>query len=161
MRELREQSGIVVGHLVDTSFFTVIVYSRETKRFATTPVPFRRPAAAEEVGEVRCGTCGEELLLRVRSVAETKRIRKRHLTVALAGLALSAAAAVFGSLVYLPLAEPLGKIVLLAFLAGLPVMGIAGWRWWKEDGVRLHSAGVSTDRTHWRLDGALPYRAAP
>lgn len=161
MRELREQSGIVVGHLVDTSFFTVIVYSRETKRFATTPVPYRRPAAGEEVGEIRCGTCGEELLLRVRSVAETKRIRKRYLIVALAGLALAAVTVVFGSLVYLPLAEPLGKAVLIAFLLSLPVMGIAGWLWWKEDGVRLHSAGTETDLTHWRLDSPVPYRAAP
>jgi len=161
MRELREQSGITVGHLVDTSFFTVIVYSRETKRFATTPVPYRRPASGEEVAEIHCGTCGEELLLRVRSIAETKRVRKRHLTVALAGLALTAAAVVFGSLVYLPLAEPLGKAVLVAFLAGLPVTGIAGWLWWKEDGVRLLSAGEGADRDHWRLDGAMPYRAAP
>ncbi|MEU6248862.1 hypothetical protein [Glycomyces sp. NPDC047010] len=161
MRELHEQSGIALGHLVDTSFFTVIVYSRETKRFAAQPVHCRRPAAGEDVAEIHCGTCGEELLLRVRSVAETKRVRKRHLAVALAGLALMAATVVFGSLVYLPLADPLGKAVLIAFLLSLPVTGIAGWLWWKEDGLRLLSATGATDQVHWRLDGPVPYRAAP
>jgi hypothetical protein len=161
MRGLHDEAGVVVGHLVDTRFFTVIVYSRETRRFELTPVPCRRPADGDEVAEVHCGACGQELLVRVRSVAATRRVRKRYLTVALIGFAVAVASVVFGSLVYLPLAEPLGKIVLIAFLASLPVIGVGGWRWWTEDGLRLMSADGATDQVHWRMDAALPYRAAP
>ncbi|SDK82115.1 hypothetical protein SAMN05216298_1511 [Glycomyces sambucus] len=161
MQPLHEQARVVVGHLVDTRFFTVIVYSRETRRFALTHLAFRRPAAGADVAEAHCGECGRELLVRVRSVADTKRVRGRYLAVALAGAAVAAGAVVFGSLVYLPLADPLGKLVLIAFLAGLPVAGVAGWLWWREDGVRLMSATGDRDREHWRMDAPLPYAARP
>ncbi|GAA1689995.1 hypothetical protein GCM10009830_42010 [Glycomyces endophyticus] len=161
MRALHRDTGIVLGHLDETRFFTVVVYSRETRRFRLTPVPCRRPAEGAADIEIRCGACGQELLLRARSAASTARVRRRLLVVALAGLAVAAAAVVAGSLVHLPLADPLGKLVLVVFLLALPVAGAAGWRWWKEDGLRLHAATGGADRVHWRMDAPVPVRAAP
>lgn len=146
MRALHEENAVTIGHLVDTRELFLVAYWRQTKRYQLTAFAFRRPKTGTEDLSFRCSACDQELYVRAKSAEDTRRLRRRYLAAALTGLAVAAVSVLFGLLVYLPLPEPLGRAVLVAFLVSLPVTGFSGWAWWNEDGFRFQS-----DPEHVRL----------
>lgn len=158
MEPLHEDCTVNMGHLIHSEELFLIVYQRTTKRFSVTRFHFRRPPTGTEYFEFGCRDCEQEWIVRARSIERTKQIRKRYLVTALIAAAFAAALVGFGFLVYLPLSTALGKFWLISFLLSLPVIGIAGWAWWHEDGVQVSPGIARGDDGHEQLDEPLvPY----
>ncbi len=79
---LQEQSHIVIGHLTSRTPAWGLTWWGEERRYQPTAFPVRRPAEGETIVELHCGTCDAELLLRMRSLALSRSIRKRFLVTA-------------------------------------------------------------------------------
>ncbi|MEU6861305.1 hypothetical protein AB0B28_20830 [Glycomyces sp. NPDC046736] len=167
MRKLEAQPIVTIGHLTDQServwgFF----WWGHTEHYRTFAHFLERPAAGSDLIDLECHECGEELVLRLDSLERQRRTRRRLLTTAAVGFTVTAATVALGLITDeigkpLLLSEAPGVITLLAFLASLPVVGIAVFHWWRENGMRLHSTTGRTDPKHCRIDGTEIIRAVP
>lgn len=164
MEPLREQSTIRVGHLTGTSPAFGFVWIGEERRYALTGFTVRRPATGEKIVELHCDSCDAELLLRVRSTARSRAIRKRYMVTALISLAV-AVVLIGGAIgleeagVVVPLSTPLGVALLVLSLLSLAAFGIACYAWTHEEGLRLYSGTGRGDPEHRLLSGAAPHDA--
>lgn len=162
---LREETTIRIGHLTGTSPAFGFIWIGEERRYQLTSLAVRRPPTGEAILELECATCGAEMVLRVRSMALSRSIRKRHMLTALVSAAV--AVLVLGSAfvleeagIVLPLSTGLGKLLLAVALLGLLVFGIACYAWTHEEGLRLYSGTGQADETHRVLFGAGPHDAS-
>lgn len=164
MEPLRERSTVRIGHLTGTSTAFGFIWIGEERRYDLTGFEVRRPAADEKIVELRCDTCGAELLLRVRSTMLSRAIRKRYMVTALVSLAL-AVVLIGGAIgleeagVAVPLSTALGAVLVVVPLLALVVFGIACYAWTHEAGLRLYSPTGERDRTHRLLSGTGPHDA--
>ncbi|GAA2147440.1 hypothetical protein [Glycomyces algeriensis] len=164
MEPLREQSTVRIGHLTGTSTTFGFIWIGEERRYDLTGFQVRRPATGEKIVELRCDSCGAELLLRVRSSALSRAIRKRRMVTTLVSLAL-AVVLIGGAIgldeagITIPLSTAFGVVLLVVSLLTLAVFGIACYAWTHEEGLRLYSPTGQGDRTHRLLVGAGPHDA--
>jgi hypothetical protein len=163
---MNEQSTVIVGHLTDTSPAFGFIWVGEERRYRTTAFQVRRPAEGKTLLELRCEECDAELLLRVRSRAWSRMIRRRYQITAAIGLAIAAVtiAVVVGLEevgVSIPLDTALGVITIVGPLLSLAGFGIGVYGWLHENAVRLYSGTGRTDETHRLLFGGTePHDAA-
>lgn len=163
---LQEQSHIVIGHLTSRTPAWGLTWWGEERRYQSTAFPVRRPEEGETIVELRCGTCDAELLLRMRSFALSRSIRRRFLVTAAIGLGIAVVDAggafLLESLGHtLPLATALGKAWLITFLASLAALAVGIYGWRNEEGLRLYSGTGQGDETHRVLSGATEHDASP
>jgi len=163
MREVDSQVNVVLGHLTETKFLFAVVFWRQTDYYATFAVPAMRPAEDKTLIEVHCPTCDQELLVRVDSVERTRSKRRTRFRIALVAFCVAVLSVLIGvgaeyAGVRIPLGSPLGVVLLLGFLLGALVAGVAGLFCWEQDGVHLYTVAAESDRFHWRLDGFRPHR---
>jgi hypothetical protein len=162
---LREETIIRIGHLTGTSPAFGFIWVGEERRYQLTSLVVRRPPTGRKLLELECATCGAELLLRVRSMALSRSIRKRYMLTALISLAVAVLIIGGGILldeagVFVPLSTALGKLLIAVPLLALLVFGIACYAWTHEEGLRLYSGTGQTDETHRVLFGAEPHDAS-
>lgn len=162
---LHEQSEVVIGHLSGRSPAWGLTWWGEELRYRLSAFPVSRPESGETIVELRCPTCDTELLLRVRSLALSRLIRKRFLVTAMVGLAIAAVMVAIGlGSEYagspIPLATALGKVLLIASLLSFATIGvgIVGWR--REEGLRLYTGTAHGDDTHRLMFGSEPHDAS-
>lgn len=142
---LSERSTVRVGHLTETRPASGFLWWGEEQRYRVFAVAVRHPAEGVALVDLRCEVCDAELLLRVRSTARSRLIRRRYLVTAAVGLAVVVVAVAIGlgteyAGAPIPLGTAWGTILLLAFLAGLAAVPIGVLFWRKEDPVRLYDA---------------------
>jgi hypothetical protein len=162
---LQEQSHIVIGHLTSRTPAWGLTWWGEERRYRPAAFPVRRPEAGESVVELRCPTCDAELLLRVRSLALSRLIRKRFLVAAAVGAVVAVVTVAIGlgseyAGAPIPLATAFGKVLLIASLLSFAAVavGLVGWR--REEGLRLYTVTAQGDETHRVLFGAEPHDAS-
>jgi hypothetical protein len=161
VREVDTGLDMVLGHLKDRRFLFFGVGVRQTIHDDTFQVVGARPESDKALLAVHCPTCDQELWLRIDSVELTRRRRRVRLLTALVAASVAALSMlVAGVDDYLgepePLSTPLGVTQLLAFLLGGPVAGVAGYLWWKQDGIRLYTPAAESSDLHRRLDSWEP-----
>ncbi|MFG3343276.1 hypothetical protein [Glycomyces sp. NPDC048151] len=160
-----EQTTVVLGHLTGRSPAWGLTWWGEERRYRTSAHPYRRPETGDHIVELRCPACDAELLLRVRSLALSRLIRKRFLIAAAIGLVLVAVTVAIGlgseyAGTPIPLPSPLGTSLLVAFLAGAAAAGIGLYGWRNESALRLYTETVKGDEHHRLLSGAEPHDAS-
>jgi hypothetical protein len=73
---LTETAFVAVRHIVSVEFSGGFVTPKQrTTKFYETQFQLARPATAKEPAELRCAHCSGELLVEVRSLADTRRVR--------------------------------------------------------------------------------------
>jgi len=162
---LRERSTVRIGHLTGTSPAFGFLWIGEERRYRVTTHVIRRPASGEAIVELHCDDCDAELLLRVRSTALSRTIRKRYLVTGLIGL-VAAVVLIGGAIgldeagIVIPLSTALGKLLLIVSLLSLAVAAVGGYGWSREAGLRLYSQTDRADASHRLLSGADPHDAS-
>jgi hypothetical protein len=161
VREVGTGVDMVLGHLKDRRFLFFGVGVRQTIDYDTFRVVGARPESDKVLLAVHCPTCDRELWLRIDSVELTRRRRRVRLLTALVAASVAAFTILVGVVDdYLgepePLSTPLGVTLLLAFLLGGLAAGVAGYLWWKQDGIRLYTPTAESSDLHRRLDSWEP-----
>ncbi|MEV3936460.1 hypothetical protein AB0K52_10850 [Glycomyces sp. NPDC049804] len=155
---LREETTIRIGHLTGTGFD--VLSTERKRRYTVTTRRIRRPATGKALVELHCDRCGAALLVRVRSRALSRTIRKRYKLTAFIG-AVSAVVLYGGAVgldqagVVLPFTSVLGPVSVIAFLLGLAAFAVGMYASYNEEGIRLRSGPGVADGTHRLLLGDL------
>jgi hypothetical protein len=154
---LREEPTVYLGHKSDSSLAFGFVWVGVKDHYRTSAHQVRRPAAGETVVELRCAICDTELLLRVRSLEFSQRVRKRCLVTALVGLAITLLAFAVGFITEsagapIPLSTAIGTILVTAIPVGIVTFGVGAYGWRNEASVRLYTTDDLPDETHRLFD---------
>jgi hypothetical protein len=160
-----EQIRVTIGHLSGRSPAWGLTRWGEERRYRAFGFEARRPEAGEIIDELRCPACDAELLLRVRSLALSRLIRRRFQIAAAAGLAVVAVTVAIGlgseyAGAPIPLATAFGKVLLIAFLLSALAAGVGIYGWRREEPLRLYTGTAQGDETHRVLYGAEPHDAS-